>query len=304
MRLVRTISPILPLILCVVLFFASEAPGGDLLEAPFFKQYSTAVDAYNRGHLAKAESCLAASIEDYPKGLLAWDLLAEVYQRRGKYREALEAYKQVERLYPKWPNTRRRMAFLYERMDEPHSARKLYLELLEAKPDDAELWQRLTDLLLRGNEEAEAIRTLERAVKKVRSEALIRKLATLYFNRKDYGKAEPLFMELVQPEPREASDSYCLGVIAHDRGKQADALNRFQEALVLRPDYFDACYNLGVLLKQSNRYSEALATFETCSEIDPANKEVYRQLGRIYEENIMDMDRANAYFEKAGGRVP
>jgi len=305
MRLVRTESLIASILLvCVVLFLASEAPGDDLMEAPFFKEYSKAVHSYNRGQLAQAESHLTASLEDYPNGLLAWNLLAEVYQRMGKYQEALEAYKHVDRLYPKWPNTGRRMAYLYEQTKDPQSARKLYLELLEAEPKDVELWQRLTDLLLRSNQEAEAIHTLEKAVKNVQSKTLVRLLATLYFNRKDYEKAESLFQELVQEEPREASDFYCLGIIAHDRGNQADALNRFREALALRPDHFDACYNLGVLLKQSKQYPEALATFEACTKIDPESKDVYRQLGRIYEEHIMDMDQADAYFEKAGGRTP
>ncbi|MBI4774336.1 MAG: tetratricopeptide repeat protein [Deltaproteobacteria bacterium] len=305
MRLFRTESLICSLlVLGVVLLLSSGAQGEDLTAAPFFKEYSKAVDAYNQGQLAKAESHLTASLEDYPNDLLAWNLLAEVYQRTGKHQKALEAYNQVERLYPGWPNTRRRMAYLYERTNDPQSARKIYLELLGTEPNDAELWQRLTDLLLRSNEENEAMHTLEKAVKTVQSKTLVRTLATLYFNRKEYEKAEPLFLDLARTEPREAPDSYCLGVIAHGRGNQTDAINRFHEALALRPDYFDACYNLGVLLKQGKRYPEALTTFETCSKIEPKNKDVYRQLGQICEENIMDMEKANAYFEKAGGRTP
>jgi len=305
MRPVRTDVLIYPFFVCfLALLLSSTAPAVGLMEAPFYNEYSKAVDAYNRGKTAEAESHLKASLEDYPNGLLAWNLLAEVYQREGKYQEALEAYRQVERLYPKWPGAKRRMAYLYEQTNQPQEARKLYLELLETEPKDVELWRRLTDLLLRSNEEAEAVLTLEKAVKAVRSEKLQRTLATLYFNRKDYEKCEPLFLRLVKEKHREASDFYCLGVIAHDQGKETEAMKRFREALDLRPDYFDACYNLGVLLKQDKQYREAVTTFETCSKIDPENQDVYRKLGSIYEENIMDMDKANAYFKKAGGRKP
>jgi tetratricopeptide (TPR) repeat protein len=69
-----------------------------------------------------------------------------------------------------------------------------------------------------------------------------------------------------------------LALLLEDRGSDADlaeALNHLETAVRIRPEYFDAQYNLGRLLWRLERYHEALAHFAMALQLSPDAYPVY-----------------------------
>ncbi len=315
------------------LLCAAPLKSAMITEAPFFKSYEAAVQAFNAGDYAQARKHVEASLADCPQNILALYLAGEVYFATEAFEQSLEAYRKADRLYPKWPETWRRMAYLLARLGQSEEAVRLYRRSLQSEPDHAPALSHLANLLLdaRRLDEAQevlellarlepnreehwlrlsqtwigmgnlerAAASLESGTRRIRTPEILRNLALLYFDQENHSKAYPLFEELLKTSSGQAPDYYYAGVISYVRGDVQKAGEHLEHATALDPTFFDACYNLGVVRIDEDRIQEALKLFEQCIRIDPGAKEVYRIMGRIYEERLMDPEKARAYYEKA-----
>jgi tetratricopeptide (TPR) repeat protein len=71
----------------------------------------------------------------------------------------------------------------------------------------------------------------------------------------------------LNPDYAEAHDNLALALAG--AGRYAEAIGHYQRALQLKPDYPDACANLGVALATSGRLPEAIAQFERALQLNP-----------------------------------
>lgn len=76
------------------------------------------------------------------------------------------------------------------------------------------------------------------------------------------------------------------------------AVEKFTEAVNLKPDYTHAFYNRGTALKDMNRYEEALKDFNKALSLDQEFMEAYHNRG-IARENSGDLQGAIADYNKA-----
>jgi len=70
-----------------------------------------------------------------------------------------------------------------------------------------------------------------------------------------------------------------LGFILANHGRATEAIAHFQRALSLKPDYAEAHNNLGVVLKSQGNLPEAIAHFEEAVRIKPDLAEAHNNLG-------------------------
>ena len=130
------------------------------------------------------------------------------------------------------------------------------------------------------------------------------------FLAKDYAAAEPLLDRVIAMNPAFADVHNMLGVIHHDQGKFAKALESFQEALKINPNYTEAGLNLAVTYNDLGMYHEARAVFARAradnqpakGDIDPFVKgklaNMHADLGEVYAA-ITQYDPAIAEYRKA-----
>lgn len=129
-------------------------------------------------------------------------------------------------------------------------------------------------------------------------------------------RAEPLFLQIVALNPRDAEAWHMLAVIATRAGRPADAIERaerahqlerrhhlylntlgvaygeaqrldeaircFRRALKERPDNADAHYNLGKALAKQEQYPEAERAYRRALQFAPTRVDVANNLGSLY----------------------
>jgi len=66
-----------------------------------------------------------------------------------------------------------------------------------------------------------------------------------------------------------ANDWFDQGNALALQGNFSGAINAYEEAIRLDPQYFRAWNNMGFLLREVGRYDEALSAFDRAVEIDP-----------------------------------
>jgi len=89
-----------------------------------------------------------------------------------------------------------------------------------------------------------------------------------------------------------------LGITLGMKGQTDEAINQFQEAIRLKPDYADAHYNLGVILDQKGQTDEAINQFQEAIHLNPDFAEAHNNLGNALGKKGQ-IDEAISQFQEA-----
>lgn len=114
----------------------------------------------------------------------------------------------------------------------------------------------------------------------------------------DYGRA----LELTDPAPSdtqraEIHNNRGVAYLAIDRKQQA-AMEDFDKAIELRPDYAEAYANRGKIKIDREDYEEAIVDFDKAIELNPELAEAYGNRGLAYQ-NLSDDENATRDYTKA-----
>ena len=71
-----------------------------------------------------------------------------------------------------------------------------------------------------------------------------------------------------------------MGVALKEQGKLEEAIEAYNKALAIKPDYAEAYYNMGVALKEQGKLEEAIEAYNKALAIKPDYAEAYIQHGR------------------------
>ncbi len=94
-----------------------------------------------------------------------------------------------------------------------------------------------------------------------------------------------------------------MGALLLEQGKVDEAIEHFQEALRLQPEYADAHVNLGNARRERLETAEAVESYEEALRIEPRNARAHNNLGEACLE-LGDASRAQVHLREALGIDP
>lgn len=109
-------------------------------------------------------------------------------------------------------------------------------------------------------------------------------LGMAYDRAEMYGNAIEEFNEALRLDPEYIEVLNNLAVTYHRMDLVDEAVERLKEALRLRPGYPEAHCNLGNIYASAGRFGEALAEFEAALTLHPNNALAHYGLGNVYAE--------------------
>lgn len=161
-------------------------------------------------------------------------------------------------------------------------------ELLKAEklnPDDPILQNDLGLVYMAKEKVDLAVQHFEKAVQLNPDYALAKNsLGSAYLVLKEWDKAIPL-LEAVTNDMLYATPHFPLnnlGWAYYNKGDYKKAQQYLKEALDLKPDFFNAQFNLGRVYLATGRLHEALALFEEASKSAPKDPALLLELGKTY----------------------
>lgn len=153
---------------------------------------------------------------------------------------------------------------------------------IDQHPDDAEAQNDLGWALRQHGDFKEAEEHLRQAIKLNSKLAYAHSNLSVVFldgNRKDEALAEA--KQAVELDSINPIYHVVLGNAYSAMGDQKSAINEYQTALTLRPDYENALYHLGRVLSADGQRTEAKTTLSQALALDPNDERVLKLLDEI-----------------------
>jgi tetratricopeptide (TPR) repeat protein len=132
-----------------------------------------------------------------------------------------------------------------------------------------------------------------------------------YHRAGDVTRAEQLYLQVLDADPRHADAWHLLGAACLMQGRVAEAVGALQRALEINPDHGAAHDNLGIALARQGKLADAVASFRQAVRLKPEHAESHlnlggalARLGRLeeaiscYQEAIrLQPDHAEAHYK-------
>jgi predicted TPR repeat methyltransferase len=116
-------------------------------------------------------------------------------------------------------------------------------------------------------------------------------------------EAEAVYRQVLAGDPGDPDALHYLGVLYHQRGRSAEAVDLIRRALVAAPGYADAYNNLGNVLKTLDRMEEAADAYRHALELRPDDPPIQNNLG-IALRWLGRLDEAITLHRRALGGAP
>jgi tetratricopeptide (TPR) repeat protein len=197
--------------------------------------------------------------------------LAILLDQTGKRGEAGDQYEKALGLRPDDAQAQINLGMFYMRGNDVDKAYAHLVVAAEKGMVSAELYTALSDAEHARKNESKSREYLERAISLDSKNINIRKqLAASYFDNKDYRKAVPLLVDIVQSEPTNVDYLYLLGKSYEQLKAYPQAIAVLEQTVRIKSDYLQAYATLGVVFYAQQDWQRAAQALSRVIEIRPS----------------------------------
>ena len=264
---------------------------------------------YNLGLISDAQGRATEALDyfaqalrhrpDYPE---AFNGIGQTQAKRGLTNEALAAFQRALQLRPDYVEALLNVGEMREKAHDFASARESYLKAFQIQSNSFAIRLHVGDILVRTGDLFEATKHHAEAVRLQPAKALSHFAGLIETQPADPmshflyanalaadGRAPaalPQLQEAVRLKPEFWEARYLLGVELALQNKLSEAEGQFREVIRFNANFAPARVNLGVALAKAMKLSDARQQFEAALQFDPTNK-----LARQYLQTLQSMGR-------------
>ncbi len=202
----------------------------------------------------KITSLKESDIEDYKTTAEYWFYLGLAYGDLGRYKEAIEAYKQAIRISPDLVEAYNNLGIAYAKSGMYKEAIESHKQAIRINPDYAVAHY---------------------------------SLGLDYDNLGMYKEAIESYKQAIRINSDYAVAHYSLGIAYSSLDMYKEAIESFKQAIRINPDYADAHNNLGATYSRLDMYKEAIESHKQAIRINPDSFETHSNLGAAYAKSGM-----------------
>ncbi len=284
------------------------------------------------GQLNQAKALLKKTIKQLPNEPSVYNSLGNILRRQGKDKDAIVAYQKATALNPNYPGALSNLGNAYLSQEKFTEAKQSYQKAIEVDPQYPDAHFNLARLLVSEGSLDEAIKHLTTVIETIPQHGAAQGLlGNLYIEAGDYQNAAKHLSIRTTIQPHHTDSQQALGN-AYIKLEQYDlAVNHLSQALAQNPaldeiehqlataylmsgqrdnalrhylrqvehaPHLDSLYNIGVILSDQQRHSDALGYFEQLLERDPDHLSTHLNMAAIYLKQS-NLQKAINHYQKA-----
>jgi tetratricopeptide (TPR) repeat protein len=211
----------------------------------------------------------------------------------GRYREAIRSFQQAIALAPHFSEAYYNLGLSHLQLQQFDAAAKAFVGAVQVRANYGEAWYQLGIALQAQQHYEMAGQAFLSALSSIgRSPHLLYRLGLVFLRQKNWEQAATYWDELVEgyPDhpaalslhPHQPALYFNLGTVRYVKGDLAGAEDALDRARRLKPGYFEAVYNLGLVYRDLDRYDDAVRMLTKARTLQPDNLEVQEVLGGVY----------------------
>jgi len=120
-------------------------------------------------------------------------------------------------------------------------------------------------------------------------------LALHHHTHSQLPEAESLYQQILQNDPDQPMALHMLGVVAHQMGKNDNAVSFITKALAINPDDAEAHSNLGTAFEHLGQFDKAVASYRQALVLKPDFAKAHYNLGNALSELGQPEDAVKSY---------
>jgi len=246
--------------------------------------YSLAFSTAATGEYDVAEPLFRRAVALRPSSPEAHYNIAIALAKNGRSAEAIREFKETISLAPTFSAGYVALGRIYLEKGSPTNAIGVLQRASELDPTSLDCLALLETALRKAGRTREAAGVAAQIVSLRREQDLERQASSkIAAGLEQIRSGKPqggtdLFREAVRIAPQLAQAHQLLGTALLDLNP-VEAEQEFEKALSLRPTYFEALYNLGLVKARTGRIQAAIADFRRAIEINPDSPECHDSLG-------------------------
>jgi Flp pilus assembly protein TadD len=257
------------------------------------------------GELAKAETELASASADAPDDEGVAIALCEVRRRRGEGKLAAEGLETYCRLHPNALDARARLVVVLREAGRPDDAIAHARFLLARRPlDDATRAELALAHLAKGERDVAELLVAQALKQNPNSAPAWRAEGLIALQKGDDAEAFRAFEKAAQLDPTDTTARMNMGAVLLRAGAFKEAEAAFRAALANAPNDLEAMLGLAVALRSQKRLDEAKAAYEKVLAIQPHNLPAIFDLGVLYADHLKDNTKAKQLFKEVVDEAP
>ncbi len=211
---------------------------------------------------------------------------------RGHSDEAIAQFQQAARLSPDLPILRQNLGNAFRTVARHADARAAYQEALWLEPDNASLHYHM-GLTLKGEGKLEEAQTWYKLAVALDANNTFywQQLAFLYAEREEFAEAISCWERVIELSPGEQPTAYLgLGMALQEEGRLAEAMERYEAAIQLQPDFAEAYLHIGGVHELLGRMDDAEAAFRNALRLQPDHSLAHARLATLLRDKLPDAD--------------
>ncbi len=246
-------------------------------------QFESGVSYAELGRYKEAIEAFKEAIRIKPDHALAHHNLGYSYAKLGRNKEAIEAYKQAIRIKPDDAEAFSSLGIAYGEIGLHKKRIEAYKQAIRIKPDDAETFFSLGISYGEIGLHKKAIEAYKQAIRIKPDDALAHCiLGFCYDTLGHHKKAIEAFKQAIRINPDFANPHRGLGSSYIQLGRYKEAIGALKQAIRIDPDYASSHYGLGYSYAELGRNKEAIEAYKQAIRIDPDYAEAHHNLGLRY----------------------
>ena len=108
-------------------------------------------------------------------------------------------------------------------------------------------------------------------------------------------EAHEVYRRILEVAPDHHRALHYAGVLAHQQGRNAEAVALIEKSLALAPDRADCYSNLGIVLQEQGRLDEAIQAYQRAIALEPEHANAYSNLGVLLRATDKPVEAEEAY---------
>ncbi|NBT45740.1 MAG: sulfotransferase family protein [Gammaproteobacteria bacterium] len=226
----------------------------------------------------------------YPRNFEGWAALGFLWEGCGQFSKAIDPLTKALQLKPERFDVASHLAMIFQQLNDPKRAEKLYRQALKIKKDSFECLVNLGVILRRSGRIDEAVREFERALyfNPACSEAL-NNLGRALADLGHLKEAEEAYRSALEINPDFADAANNLANLLVDRGLLQEARACYLAALDRHPTFALAHSNFALLLRTLGQREEAIQSYRKATSLDSTLEDAWLGLGiLLLDEGSID----------------